>query len=196
MPFQMRSIRLIMLGMTTLLTGIVLALIVPSAVVSQTMIGIGTRYNDSFREWTITTDQEEVEGELRMRWTFRNDWTEWDVRIGDLVATVEQKWKDDPGFWEIRCDGVTVNARTAWPGDNTRWKLSDGKHQFNWYTRYDNKRDEWMTEDLPGGFFQVYTYWEGDPREWVIADELQDDVSQAMRIAMVFLAIHFSSPRQ
>ena len=172
-----------------------LSVVLSVSLSAQTMIGIGTRYNDSFREWTITTDDEDIEGEMRMRWTFRNDWTQWDVRIGDSVATVEQKWKDDPNLWEIRCNGVTVNARTAWPGEFTRWKLTDGHHQFNWLTPYANVRDEWSVEDARNFPFQVYAYWEGDPREWVIVDELPGDVSMAMKIAMTFLALHFSTPR-
>jgi hypothetical protein len=162
---------------------------------AQKIIGIGTRYDDSFREWIITTEDEDIRGEMRMRWAFRDDWTEWDVRIGDVSATIEQKWHDDPSLWEIRCEGVTVNARTTWPGEYYRWKLSDGEHQFNWRTPYANKRDEWNTDQPDGNFFQVYTYWDGDPREWVVVDELPEDVSLAMKLAMIFLTLHFSTPR-
>ena len=162
---------------------------------AQSIIGIGTRYNDTFREWVITTDDEEVVGELRMRWAFKDDWTEWDLRLGDLSATIEQKWKDDPNLWEIRCGDATVNARTTWPGVFNRWKLSDGKHQFNWGTKFTNQRDEWLTDNRGQDFFQVYTYREGDPREWVIVDQLPEDVSMAMKLAMIFLTLLFSSPK-
>lgn len=113
---------------------------------AQSIIGLGTRYDNSFKEWVIKTDNDDVEGELRMRWAFRNDWTQWDIRIGDVVATVEQKWKDDPNLWEIRCGDYTVNARTTWPNVFNRWKLNDGKHQFNWGTKYANQHDEWQTD--------------------------------------------------
>lgn len=163
---------------------------------AQTVIGIGTRYNDSFRQWVITTDQEDVAGEMWMRWSFRNDWTEWDWRVGDVNATIEQKWDDDPNLWEIRCEGVTVNARTTWPGEFYRWKLSDGTHQFNWRSEYANQRESWFMDDASGDYrFQVYTYWEGDPREWVVLDELPEQVSTAMKVAMIFLTLHFSTPR-
>ncbi len=162
---------------------------------AQSIIGIGTRYDNSFREWIVTTDDEDIRGEIRMRWSFRDDWTVWDVRIGDLSATIEQKWKDDPNLWEIRCDGVTVNARTAWPGEFHRWKLHDGRHMYNWLSLNPNTRDEWVTERPRQEFFQAYMYWEGDPREWVIVDQLPEEVSMAMRLSMIFLAIHFSSPR-
>ena len=162
---------------------------------AQKIIGVGTRYVDSFREWEITTDDEDVEGELEIRWAFRNDWTEWDIRIGDITATIERKWKDDPNLWEIQCEGVIVNAKTTWPGEFNRWKLTDGTHQFNWGTKYFNLRDEWLAETKNDGYMQLYTYWDGDPREWVVVDELSSEVSTAMRLAMIFLAIHFSTPR-
>ena len=161
----------------------------------QAIIGVGTRYSDSFREWIITTDNEEIEGKMRIRWAFRNDWTEWDVTIGDLSATIEQKWHDDPNLWEIHCNGVVVNAKTTWPNEFNRWKLTDGKNQINWGTRYVNIRDDWRTDDRDDEDFRVYTYWEGDPREWVVEDNLPAEVSDAMRIAMIFLALHFSTPK-
>ncbi len=142
----------------------------PLCVDAQLIMGIGTRYDDSFREWVITTEDEEVRGEMRMRWAFRDDWTEWDVQIGDISATIEQKWKDDPNLWEIRCNGEVVNAKTVWPGEFNRWKLNDGNHQLNWGTKYFNLRDEWSTDTRSKEFFKIYTYWEGDPREWVVID--------------------------
>ncbi len=181
--------------MTELKLIIFLLYSMPVCMNAQAIIGIGTRYDDSFREWVITTVDEEVKGEMRMRWAFRDNWSEWDVRIGDLSATIEQKWKDDPNLWEITCDGVVVNAKTTWPGEFNRWKLSDGNHQFNWGTKYFNQRDEWLTDSRGKEKLLVYKYWEGDPREWVVVDDLAPDVSPAMKIAMIFLALHFSSPR-
>jgi hypothetical protein len=161
----------------------------------QSILGISTRYNDSFREWIIATDEDDDAGEMRMRWAFYDDWTEWDISIGDISATIKQKWKEDPNLWEIRCGDATVNARTTWPGVFNRWKLNDGHSQYNWGTKFSNQRDEWLTDRPDDEFFQVYTYREGDPRDWVIVDQLPDEVSMAMKLAMIFLAVHFSSPK-
>ena len=180
---------------TSVWMAIAMVMVIPVFSTAQDVIGIGTRYRDSFREWNITTDDEEISGEMRMRWVFKNDWTEWDVRIGDISATIEQKWKDDPNLWEIRCEGVVVNAKTVWPGEFNRWKLNDGTHQFNWGTRFFNQRDEWFVDNRSRENFKVYTYWEGDPREWVVIDDLPSDVSHAMKLAMIFLALHHSTPR-
>ncbi len=162
---------------------------------AQSIIGLGTRYDNSFKEWVIKTDNDDLEGELRMRWAFRNDWTQWDIRIGDVVATVEQKWKDDPNLWEIRCGDYTVNARTTWPNVFNRWKLNDGKHQFNWGTKYANQHDEWQIDSSADHLFKVNTYWTSDPRDWVVTDNLPEDVSMAMKLGMIFIAIHFSTPK-
>ncbi|HZV68323.1 MAG TPA: hypothetical protein VFG10_02235 [Saprospiraceae bacterium] len=172
-----------------------LLLSMPGYLGAQHVIGLGTRYNDSFKEWVIKTEDEDVEGEMRMRWAFRNDWTQWDIRIGDVIATVEQKWKDDPNLWEVRCGDYTVNARTTWPDVFNHWKLNDGKHQFNWGTKYANQLDEWIVEKGSDDLFKVNAYWTGDPRDWVVTDNLPEDVSMAMRVAMIFLAIHFSTPK-
>ena len=168
---------------------------IPYAISAQLITGVGTRYDDSFREWNITTDDEDVQGEIRMRWAFQNDWTVWDIQLGNISASIEQKWKDDPNLWEIRCGDAIVNAKTTWPGEFIQWKLSDGKSQYNWGTKYTNQRDEWLIDSRDKDLFKVYMYWEGDPREWVIEDNLPDDASMAMKLAMIFLAIHFSSPR-
>ena len=173
----------------------ILLLLVAGNLGSQSIIGLGTRYDDSFREWVIRTEDDDLRGEMRIRWAFRNDWTEWDVSIGDHNITIEQKWEDDPNLWEIRSDGIVINAKTVWPGEFNRWKLNDGNDQYTWGTRFFNIRDEWVTENRSGGTFKVRTYWEGDPRDWVVEDELSEDASLTMKVAMIFLAIHFSTPR-
>jgi hypothetical protein len=124
----------------------------------------------------------------------QNDWTVWDMSYGDVNATIEQKWDEDPGFWVIRCNGKTVNAKTTWKGDYTRWKLNDGEMQLNWRAKYSNQKDEWELDTRDPKFY-MFTQWRGDPREWVVVDELPEETSEAMKIAMIFLALHFSTPR-
>ncbi len=162
---------------------------------AQRMVGAETRYNNSFRDWILLTEDDDVEGELRLRWTFSDDWSSWDLSVGDITASIEQKWAEDPNLWVIRCEGITVNAKTAWAGEFHRWKLSDGNHQINWESKYSNIKEEWEIDSNNDLFFQMYTRWEGDPRDWTIVDELPEDISDAMKVAMIFLALHFSTPR-
>jgi hypothetical protein len=164
---------------------------------SQDIIGLGTRWSDSFREWEIQTGDEWRTGSLELRWNLpgHEDWTEWDFRLGDTTAQIRLKWRDDPNLWEIKCLGVTVTARTTWNNDFRQWRLDDGKNRINWQSRYGNIRDEWIVREEDAGYFSVYTYWEGDPRDWVVIDELNADVSYAMRIAMIFIAVFNSIPK-
>lgn len=161
----------------------------------QDIIGVGTKWNDTFREWDIHTGDEWRTGELRLRWSLREDWTEWDFRLGDTTAEIRLKWTDDPNLWEVKCLGVTVTARTTWNNDFRQWKLSDGTHKFNWQSRYGNVRDEWILREDDHGFFSLQAYWEGDPREWVVTDDLDEDVSYAMRVALIFVALFNSIPK-
>lgn len=169
--------------------------LIQSPVFCQDIIGIGTRWKDSFREWEVHTVDEFRTGSLELRWTIREDWTQWDFRLGDTTAQIRQKWKDDPNLWEIKCLDVVVTARTTWNNDFRQWRLSDGKHQLTWYSRYGNVRDEWILRENDVGTFSLYTYWEGDPREWVVTDELGEDMSYAMRVALIFIALYNSVPK-
>ena len=162
---------------------------------SQDILGAGTRWSDSFREWEIQTPDEYRTGRLEMRWALRDDWSEWDFRLGDTTADMRLKWGDDPNLWEIRCLGVTVTARTQWSNDFRQWRLDDGTHRIIWKSRYGNQVEEWEVRDEDYGYFSVYTYWEGDPREWVVYDELNEDVSYAMRLAMLFITLMHSTPK-
>ncbi len=176
-----------------------LALILFSAAFASAqhqVIGLGTRWNDSFREWIVQTENEDVNGTLELRWAFRDVWTEWDFRLGDTIASIQQKWKDDPGLWEIRSLGVTVTARTTWPGNFRSWRLTSGNYSLTWQSRYANILEEWELRDNRLGNFVVHTYYERDPRDWVVVDELDPDVPFAMRLAMVFIAVYNSTPKQ
>jgi hypothetical protein len=162
---------------------------------AQDVIGVGTRYSDSFKEWIIHTPDEDRTGTLELRWAFRDDWTEWDFRLGDTVATIRQKWHDDPNLWEINCMGVTATARTVWKGDFRKWRITDGNHSFQWLSRYGRVSDEWILRRDEHGFFTVHVYWEDDPREWVVTDELESEVSYAIRLALIFITLYHSTPK-
>lgn len=169
--------------------------LMPGMVQSQEIIGVGTKWDNSFKEWIIHTSDEDIRGEMDTRWRFREDFTEWDFRLDDIHASVEQKWEDDPNIWEVNCEGVVVTIRTLWSNDFSEWRLSDGTTQLTWKSRYRNVREEWELRDLRNGEFTMYTYWEGDPREWVVLDKLDEDVSFAMKVGLVFIALYNSTPK-
>lgn len=165
-------------------------------VMAQDIIGLGTRWSDSFREWDVHTVDEQKIGSLELRWRLSDDWTQWEFRLGDTTAQIRQKWADDPNLWEVRCLGEVVTARTVFANDFRQWRLSDGTHRIRWQSRYGNIRDEWLIREAEEhGSFNVHTYWEGDPRDWVVENGLDPEVSYAMRVALIFIAVFNSVPK-
>ena len=84
-------------------------------------------------------------------------------------------------------------------GDSVEVKLElEGEtvKKYSFSSRYRNILEEWSMETASAGSFVLYTTWEGDLREWTIVDETRDNVTPAMRVAMVFIALYSSCPKQ
>ena len=184
---------------------------------AQTITSVSTRWSDSFVEWEIyavmpqdtsetesgddaedsESPQEELYGELKLRWlNVRDDFSEWDYEVGDLRGTIRQKWKEDPTQWELRSyDGNVVTMRTMWANDLTEWRVTDNSITLNLKSKWKNQFDEWLVDDLTRGQFYLYTITERDPRDWAIVDTLDAEVSQPMKLALIFLTVFFGSPK-
>lgn len=174
-----------------------IGLFTPFFLPAQVLTGAATKWNDSFREWSFYTLDEDEEGELRLRWSSGDDWTEWNYSFNDFIGSIRIKWRDNPNEWEIRGNNTIVTARTLWNNDPREWRISGPKgRQFTFKSRYGNQFDDWLITDERFGFFEIYTNWEGDPRDWVIVDELSEEVSLAEKIAMMFIAIYHSTPKE
>ncbi|MEZ5041153.1 MAG: hypothetical protein R2828_14750 [Saprospiraceae bacterium] len=169
-------------------------LLFTSASYGQYLAGLVAVWNDKMDEWEIFTEDEE-EGELKVKWALKGDWTEWDYRLGNEVGTIKQKWRDNPNQWEIRGDGEIVTAQTMWNNDFREWRISDGNHQLKLRQKYNNIIDEWTAESQELGLFEMFAQWEGDPREWNIRDELDEGLSFPMKMALVFIVVYHSIPR-
>lgn len=184
---------------------------------AQIITSVSTRWSDSFVEWEIyavmpqdTSDagteegdddseppEEELYGELKLRWLdVREDFSEWDYELGGQRGTIRQKWKDDPTQWELRSyDGNVITMRTMWSNDPTEWRVTDNSITLNLKSKWKNQFDEWLVDDLTRGRFYLYTITERDPRDWAIEDALNAEVSQSMKLALIFLTVFFGSPK-
>lgn len=171
----------------------------PFQLMAQYPLGISLKWDDSFAEWTIfyeTAEGEEEEGELRVRFPGKSIWADWDYDLGNASGTAKMKWDDKPDEWEFRGDGNVLTARTLRRGYFNEWRITDNDTQLTFKTRYSNQIDEWILRETEFGNFQIYTSYEGDPREWVIVDELNEDISIHTKMAMIFLAVYHSLPRE
>ncbi len=174
-------------------TGFIVAM--ASGSMAQALTAVYTRYDDSFGEWYFLT-QEEEEGTLNLRWLFDQNWTEWDYRLGELSGSIETKWKDSPKEWELRGGNHIVTARTVWPDDFKEWRINDGSHTFTLRSRWSNRLDEWELRNSNYGHWAMYTVYEGDPRDWIVEEELDADIPFETRLMMAFLVLFHASPKQ
>lgn len=163
---------------------------------AQRITGISTLYSDSFREWIIFTAWEGQEGQLVLRFPGNAGWDDWTYRLGEEVGRIRPRWPDRYDEWEIRGNGVTATARPVFPRDPRQWRLSSPQFQFQWGSRYGNFSEEWVTGERAPGYLSMYTSYEGDPRDWIIIDELDPAVSFSEKLLLIFIALWQSTPHE
>lgn len=162
---------------------------------AQYIMGIGTKWSDEFTEWAIYTDDEEIEGEITMRWQMQMDWTEWEYKIGDSSGSIRMKWKDNPNQWEISGAEELITARTLWNGDVTQWRITNNSQTITLQSRWSNNLYEWRLKNEKYGAFDVVMNWEGDPREWNVEDDLDEEISLDMKVAILFIITFHNAPK-
>ncbi len=173
----------------------ILLLFITIGVHAQYIIGIGTKWSDEFTEWKIYTEDEELEGEITMRWQMQLDWTEWDYTIGNESGSIRIKWKDDPNQWEISGGDEIITARTLWKDDPTEWRITNNTQTITLKSRWGNNFNEWRLKNDRYGSFDMAMDWEGDPREWIVEDDLDEEISIHLKIAILFIVTFHSSPK-
>lgn len=141
--------------------------------------------------------EEENYGELKLRWlNVKDDYSEWTYELGGQRGTIRQKWKEDPTQWELRTyDGDVITMKAPWSNDLIEWRVTDNNLSLTLKSRWTNQLDEWLVEDPRRGRFYLYTLHSGDPRDWAIEDDLNEEVSESMKMALVFLVVFQSMPK-
>ena len=162
----------------------------------QIFIGAGVAFDNSFREWNIALDDEDFEGKITQRWQMQNDWTDWELTWGKKNGSIRQKWKNDPSQWELRLNDDLVTMRTHWGKDINEWIISDGKQELILETKYTGQPQVWEVKKSKNGKFKVSMFYNNDPRDWEIEDNLTEDISDAMKLATTFIAVFHSSPKK
>lgn len=171
--------------------------LLPILLKAQFLTDASARFDDSFAEWLFYIEGEEDPGELKIRWQMpADDWTQWDYRIGEIFGRIEMKWKGKPDEWEVRGNNRIVTARTVWVNDFREWRILDGDRRLTIKTKWANLWDEWEIRDTRYGNFYMYTNFERDPRDWVIIDEMDREVSFEAKMMMMFIALFNSAPRR
>ncbi|MEN0002855.1 MAG: hypothetical protein AAF798_01880 [Bacteroidota bacterium] len=161
----------------------------------QVLTGLATQWNDDLSQWYVYTDEEDVVGELRLRWPQQQDWTQWEFRMGELAGSIRLKWRENPNEWEIRVGNQVATARTVLNNRFREWRIFDGTHQFTLLQTYGNSTDEWKIRPNKWGTMDMITTWQNDPRDWEIYDELDEAVQFPIKLAIVFIGVVHSIRR-
>ncbi len=162
---------------------------------AQYINGIGTRWNNAFMEWIIYTEDEDLEGDLTLRWQLQGDWSEWDYRLGEEIGSIKMKWRDNPSQWELRGGNEIVTIYMVWPNDIREWRVTNNNVTLTLKSRWGNNLNEWQLKNDKYGHFDIFAQWENDPREWNVWDDLDENISIHMKIALIFIATFHSSPK-
>ncbi len=163
---------------------------------AQIVESFHSEWDDRFSEWNIAIFDEEEQGSLSLKWRLRNDWTSWNFELLERTGQIQLKWSDDPNLWELICDGKLVTARTKRRNDFSEWRLSDGEQQLTFWSRFRNDISEWEIRDPERfGDYRIFMEWESDPRDWIVLDDTNDELSVEMRFLCAFLAIYHSIPK-
>jgi len=174
---------------------IFLLFLIPISSNAQYLTGIGSRWSDAFMEWIIYTEDQELEGDLTLRWQLNGDWSEWDYRLGEEIGSIKMKWKDNPSQWELRGGNEIVTMHMVWPNDIREWRLTNNSITITLKSRWGNNLNEWQLKSEKYGRFDIAANWENDPREWNVWDDLDEKISVHMKIAILFLVTYHSSPK-
>ncbi len=161
----------------------------------QQLVGLASRWSNEFTEWEIQTSDNENAGEIRMQWTMQNNWTDWSIQLGGETGRLRIKWKDNLNEWELRMGREIITIRTAWRDRFQEWIVISDEARFTIRPVYGNTLEAWETINQGGNYLGLYTSFEGDPRAWTIVDDMGEEISIYTKLALAFMPIIHSVPR-
>lgn len=175
-----------------------LSLLLATTLTGQWITGLHTDWDHSFRDWQIEAvlaDSTLLDGSLDVTFQIDEDFSEYSWRLGDDYGSFRQVFANNPTNWELRYNNELVSVRSVWPSDPREWKISTPEQSFTISTRYPGVFDEWVVKTKGVGEFYMYTEVPGDTRDWIVEDYMVDDIGLAMRLAIIFVVAHISSPK-
>lgn len=155
----------------------------------------GITYADDFTDWSLYGNTEQPEGNLKIKWIYQNDWSEWLFRYGEITGQIKLRNKKDPNVWELRSAGKVLTIKTVFAGDFNQWRITDDSYTITYKTKYTNVYDGWEMDSRDGGNFEIYSQWEMDPRDWIVDDKATEKITFPYKMAMIFLSSYYSSPK-
>lgn len=168
-----------------------------SSLKAQQILGLSTKFSNSFVDWVVYTDDENLDGTLALRWANLNDWSGWDFRVGELYGSVDQVIKDDFNRYNMRANNKIITIQTIWQNDFFHWQITTPEGIILQLTcENPTNPQEWELHSDTYGLFRIYTAWENDFREWAVEDNLVPEIDQYTKLALMFAAVVSATPKQ
>lgn len=148
-------------------------------------------YADDFRDW-IFFDADDLEiGNLRARFQLKEDYSQWDFRVGELSGFILQRWNGKANEWEIRSGNTFITVTATWPGQFDSWRIT-AKDKVYYLNRDRDPQD--FTWDLnldQKNLCRIYNLYFRDPRDWEI-EKFVETMDPALEMTALFLVGFYS----
>lgn len=156
--------------------------------------GLSSVYDDVATEWIVLSADslEEYESNLTLKWFYKNKPADWQIDHLGNYWDIELRKNAVPQTWTLQSNNFSVTVRQRWRNDITEWRISTGSENYIWKTEYGNDLSWWYFEDDKAGFMQMWTTWDGDPRDWEIEDNAPL-VADEIKLCMIFITMYFTN---
>lgn len=169
---------------------IFLILVCLNGLSAQYLSGFSTRYDNDLSEWIVYPEsKDDQECEIRCRWKYQQDPSEWDFRMGEISGTIRSKWKDKLDEWEVISENQITRIRMVWPRDPREWRVESGGKEYTIKMIYNNPGSDWIVEEDNKIIFKCFTAFQSDIRDWIVEDDLPENAHLNARIGLVFAVI-------
>jgi hypothetical protein len=157
-------------------------------------MAVATVHADSFREWNIYDEEDQVAGLIRPVWDIGDrQFSEWQFDFGSYSGRIRLLFADNPNQWDFSGNGERYTARTRWQNDFTEWEVTGQGVRIIWRATHPLIRAEWVATRSSVGEVAIFTTFEGDYRDWSSSDQLHEDVSPQLKIFLFFITLFHST---
>jgi hypothetical protein len=155
-----------------------------------------TFYADDYRDWLFYDAKENELGTLRTRWQMTRDYSQWDIRLGELSGSILLRWQDRPNEWEVRIKDDFCYVVSTWPGQLDSWRISYKDKTYYLNLIPDPEGIQWALEQDQNALCYIYNVYYADPREWEVHREKgQENIDTTLMVTALFLVSYYSTPK-
>lgn len=154
-------------------------------------------WDDRLDQWEVVIeDLDGADQIIRMEqiWPLNNNWEEWRIDGQAIRGTIKTKWRGDFTRWEMRIGNQLFEINQKWRNDPNEWEVRSGDKRYKIETDYRNDANVWIAR-MQEGVFALFTSYRGDPRDWVVEDYVQESLTDEEKLAMVFISLFQSIPK-